>query len=88
MLGNLDSGQKYSIDAVPKNNVKYELEITNMQDGKWNTIFYKLTDMPYENVNVHKFATIASTYSICVKNTERDVFLRLNLNIQSGLELM
>ena len=62
--------------------------MTNMQDGKWNTIFYKQTDKPYEQVQIHKFATLASTYSICIKNLERDVFLRLGMDVQSGLELM
>ena len=87
MIMDLDSQQKYSVDATPRTSANYEVEITNNVDGKWNTVFMKQTETPYESISVHKFAAQASTYSICIKNTERD-YLRLGLGIQSGLELM
>ena len=58
-----------------------------MVDGQWQTAYFKTTDMAYQSLNVHKLASVSSTYSICFKNIEREV-LRLSVDIQSGLELM
>jgi hypothetical protein len=58
-----------------------------MIDGTWQTAFFKSTEMPYQNLNVHKLASASSTYSFCFKNNERDL-MRLGVDIQSGLELM
>jgi hypothetical protein len=33
--------QKYSIDINPRTAGKYELEVSNMVQGKWNSVFYK-----------------------------------------------
>ena len=33
--------QKYAIDINPRTAGKYELEISNMVQGKWNSVFYK-----------------------------------------------
>jgi len=33
--------QKYSIDINPKTSGKYELEVSNMVQGKWNSVYYK-----------------------------------------------
>jgi len=66
---------------------KYEVEISNMVEGKWNSVHYKQSKNPYEAINIHKLAPTESTYSYCVRNihTERS---KLHINIQSGLELM
>ena len=37
----LESQQKYSIDISPLTSGKYEMEVSNMLEGKWNSVFYK-----------------------------------------------
>ena len=36
-----ESQQKYSIDVTPRNEGRYEVEVSNMIEGKWNSIYYK-----------------------------------------------
>lgn len=38
-----ESQQKYSIDVYPKSEGRYEVEVSNMISGKWNSVFYKQT---------------------------------------------
>lgn len=83
----LESQQKYSVDAIPKTSGKYEVEISNMVDGKWNSIFYKQARGEFESFNIHKLAPADSTYSFCLRNID-DMEMKINANIQSGLELM
>ena len=66
---------------------KYEVEVSNMIEGQWNSIHYKQSTVPHEAISIHKLAPTDSTYSYCFRNihTER---LKLKINIQSGLELM
>lgn len=86
-LCELESQQKYSVDAIPKTSGKYEVEISNMVDGKWNSIFYKQARGEFESFNIHKLAPADSTYSFCLRNID-DMEMKINANIQSGLELM
>lgn len=58
-----------------------------MIEGKWNSIYYKQAKAAFETFNVHKLAPSESTYSFCLRNIDDDK-LKLNVNLQSGLELM
>lgn len=72
---------------VPRNDGKYEVEVSNMIEGKWNSIFYKQSKSSLETFNIHKLAPSESTYSFCIRNIG-DARMKLKVNIQSGLELM
>ncbi len=82
-----ESQQKYAVDLAPQGSGNYEVEVSNMLDGKWNSVHFKQTKTPFENVNIHKLAPTESTYSYCIRNIhgEKQTF---NVSIQSGLELM
>jgi hypothetical protein len=72
---------------MPKSQGKYEVEVSNMVEGKWNSIYYKQAKNVMESFNIHKLAPSESTYSFCVRNIDA-VRMKIALNIQSGLELM
>jgi hypothetical protein len=76
--------QKYSIDVNPRNDGKYEVEVSNMIEGKWNSIFYKQSKSAMEAINIHKLAPSESTYSYCIRNID-NARMKLKINIQSGL---
>lgn len=82
-----EAQQKFSIDTTPKTEGNYEVEVSNMVEGKWNSIFYRQSKNVMEPFNIHKLAPIDSTYSFCIRNID-DARMKLNVNIQSGLELM
>lgn len=82
-----ESQQKYSIDVIPKVEGKYEVEISNMLDGKWNSLYYKQAKNSLETFNIHKLAPSDSTYSFCIRNVDENR-MKMAVNIQSGLELM
>ena len=63
------------------------MEVSNMVQGKWNSVFYKQSRNEFESFNVHKLAPADSTYSFCIRNIDKEA-VNLNVNIQSGLELM
>ena len=83
----VESQQKYSIDVVPKDEGKYEVEVSSMIEGKWNSVFYKQSKNVFETFNIHKLAPTESTYSFCIRNIDNNR-MKLKVNIQSGLELM
>lgn len=58
-----------------------------MIEGKWNSVFYKQSKNVFETFNIHKLAPTESTYSFCIRNIDNNR-MKLNVNIQSGLELM
>lgn len=58
-----------------------------MVQGKWSSVFYKQARNEFETFNIHKLAPVDSTYSFCIRNIDSDS-VKLNANIQSGLELM
>lgn len=73
---------------MPKNEPKYELEISQSDNkGGWKNIYYKMTSVGYERMEVHKLAPASTTYSLCIKNIQREL-LRISLKFQSGVELM
>jgi hypothetical protein len=73
--------------VVPRGQGKYEVEVSNMLEGKWNSVFYRQAKTTFEHFNIHKLAPTESTYSFCVRNIDNDK-VKLSVNIQSGLELM
>lgn len=83
----IESQQKYSIDAIPRTSGKFEIEVSNMIEGKWNSVYYKQAKTEFEAFNIHKLAPADSTYSFCIRNID-DNSMKINVNIQSGLELM
>lgn len=72
---------------MPRTQGVYEVEVSNMLDGKWNSIFYKKAQNVMESFNIHKLAPSDSTYSFCIRNIDTQR-MRIAINIQSGLELM
>ncbi len=86
-FGELESQQKYSVDVSPRTSGKYEVEISNMIDGKWSSVYYRQAKTEFETFNIHKLAPADSTYSFCIRNID-DSTMKINANIQSGLELM
>lgn len=72
---------------VPRSSGNYEVEVSNMIEGKWNSVYYKQSKTEFETFNIHKLAPADSTYSFCIRNIDDDT-MKLNVNIQSGLELM
>jgi hypothetical protein len=42
--------------VIPKSEGKYEVEVSNMIEGKWNSVFYKQAKNVYETFNIHKLA--------------------------------
>ena len=46
-----------AISVVPKIGGKYEVEVTNMLQGKWNSVYYKQTQNGFEHLNIHKLTT-------------------------------
>ena len=87
MSPHLESHQKYSVDVKPANDGKYEVEVSNMIEGKWNSIYYKQTKSSLESISIHKLAPSESTYSFCIRNIDTSR-IKLKTSIQSGLELM
>lgn len=83
----IESQQKYSIDAIPRTSGKFEVEVSSMVDGKWDSVYYKQAKTEFETFNIHKLAPTDSTYSFCIRNID-DNSMKINVNIQSGLELM
>lgn len=55
--------------------------------GSFNTVFYKMSTMGYERINVHKLASPGGTYAFCFKNIQRDV-LNIVVSFVTGIELM
>ena len=82
-----ESQQKYAVDLAPQGSGNYEVEVSNMIEGRWNSVYFKQTKAPLEQVNIHKLAPAESTYSYCIRNIhgEKQTF---NVSMQSGLELM
>ena len=83
----LEAQQKYTLDVKPRSPGKYEVEVSQMLDGGWSSIYRKQAQTGLENLNLHKLAPSDSTYSFCFSNTDENR-IALALKIQSGLELM
>lgn len=58
-----------------------------MEKDGWKSVHYKQSKTHMETINVHKLAPEDSTYAFCVGNIDEDQ-MRVNVQIQSGLELM
>jgi hypothetical protein len=83
----LESQQKYSIDVTAQGQGLYEVEVSNMVAGQWNSVHYRQSKNPYESINIHKLAPSESTYSYCLRNQGSEK-IKLQVAMQSGLELM
>lgn len=58
-----------------------------MEGRKWKSVFYKHNEGSRSAVDAHKIASVATTYSFCMKN-HGNTNIELIVYYHSGLELM